>query len=122
MQLGRRARARILAATTRRNQGVGATAARTRTPRANPATRAAPDRTAELCKPAITEVNSLSDYGVEAAAVLEQRRVVSVRLAWQMKSEAELKAAWPLDATGSRTSFEGPGHTRDTQSPRSRAA
>ena len=66
-------------------------------------------------QPAIAEVNSLSDFGVEAAAVLEGRRVVAVRLAWRRKTEAELKAAFatlrdrvpdPLRRPGTHT-----GHT-----------
>jgi len=66
-------------------------------------------------QPAIAEVNSLSDFGVEAAAVLEGRRVVAVRLAWRRKSEAGLKAAFttlrerlpdPLRRPGTHT-----GHT-----------
>ncbi len=45
-------------------------------------------------QPALDEVNALSDFGVEAAAVLEGRRVVAVRLAWRRKSEAGLKVAF----------------------------
>jgi hypothetical protein len=36
-------------------------------------------------QPAMAEVNSLSDFGVEAAALLEGRRVVTVRVAWSRR-------------------------------------
>lgn len=68
-------------------------------------------------QPAIAEVNSLSEFGVEAAAVLEGRRVVAVRLASRRRSEAGRKAAFTTLCERLLDPFEGLGHTRDTQIP-----
>lgn len=65
-------------------------------------------------QPAIAEVNSLSELGVEA---LEGRRMVAVRLAWRRRSEAGLEAAFSTLCERRQDPFEGLGHTRDTQIP-----
>lgn len=44
-------------------------------------------------KPAVLEVNGLSDFGCKVEPVLEGRKVVGVRLSWWAKEEDELKAA-----------------------------
>ncbi len=68
-------------------------------------------------QPAMAEVNALSDFGVEAVALLEGRRVVAVRLAWRRKSEAEIKAAFatlrerlpnPVRGLGTHTGHTNP--------------
>ena len=45
-------------------------------------------------KPAVLEVNALSDFGCKIEPLLEGRRVVGVRLAWWKKDEDGLKDAY----------------------------
>jgi hypothetical protein len=52
---------------------------------------------------------------VEAAAVLEGRRVVAVRLAWRRKSEAGLKAAFTALQDRLPVDYGGLGNAREVR-------
>jgi hypothetical protein len=76
-------------------------------------------------QPAMAEVNALSEFGVEAVALFEGRRVVAVRLAWRRKSEAKTKAAFatlrdrlpnPVRGVGTHTGHTTPAIKRLTKS------
>lgn len=45
-------------------------------------------------KPAVTEVNGLSDFGCKVEPILEGRKVVRVRLSWWRKNTDEVKNAY----------------------------
>lgn len=60
-------------------------------------------------KPALSEVNQLTDFDVEVLAVKKGRTVEKLRLAWFRKSRARLQAAFD-EREKSRVGFEARGH------------
>lgn len=61
-------------------------------------------------QPAVTEVNSLSDFGCAVEPVLASRKVIRVKLSWWRKNADELKAAYrELQASkiGRKARFKG---------------